>query len=114
MGIVENDHSTVKLIELAATDEGLECVCAESAEEAIGILHANGKKFILAMVDIGLPGQDGWMLRKQIIGRWPKLKVCMMSACVESIAIMPEGELVLCLVKSSQYNAVFRRLLQLA
>lgn len=108
--VVDDDPLTVDLIRAAAEAEGYEVVAASTAEEARGILHANGRKFVVAMVDVRLPGMSGWQLRRQLMSFWPKLKTLVMSSSPESFVNMPQGETLTVLIKGASYSEFFRGL----
>lgn len=106
--VVENDPSDIELIRWGAAAEGLSIEVAGSAEEALGILHRNGRHFCHVLIDVGLPGMDGWALRDKLTDAWPDLPVCMMSGHLDSLIHMPKGEKVSVLLKSSNYGLVLR------
>lgn len=108
--LVEDDPITVRLIDRCAEDAGYRLEVATTAEEALGILHANGKRFVVAMIDVNLPSMDGWRLRRVIIDSWPSLAVVVMSSAPESFFDMPIGERLSVMIKPSNYGEFFRTL----
>jgi CheY-like chemotaxis protein len=60
--IVEDNPATAALMQHGAEAAGLLVVVAATAEEAVGILRNNGKRFVHAVIDVGLPHGDGWSL----------------------------------------------------
>lgn len=108
--LIEDDPTAAKLITDAATEEGFEVVQVAHGREALGVLADNGKKYVFVMLDVNLPGLSGWTIRRTIAQRWPKLKVCMMSAAPESFLRAPVGEMVSTLVKGHSYYELFREL----
>lgn len=106
--VVENEASDIELIRWGAEKEGLKVEVAGSAEEALGILHRNGKTFCHVLIDVGLPGMNGWELRAKLHDAWPNLPVCMMSGHLDSLSRMPKGERVCVLLKSANYGLVLR------
>lgn len=108
--IVEDDNFTVGLIRFAAEAHGYEVETAGTAEEAIGALHRNGKHFVLALLDVHLPGMSGWDLRRKLRDLYPALRVVVMSADAHSFQRMPEGETLQVLIKTSNYGDFFRAL----
>lgn len=108
--LVEDDSKDADLIRIAASDEGFDLVVAETAEQALGILHENGKKFVLALVDVGLPRMSGWTFRRIASERWPDLRVWMISGSEHMLTELPKGIPVTLLLKSTDYHAVFREL----
>ncbi len=108
--VVEDHAETIELIRWAAGREKIEIVVTRTAEEAIGVMESNGRRFVAAIIDIGLPGADGWSLRQRLKSVWPSLGVCMMSGSTDTFHEMPKGELVGVLLKSENYGAVFREI----
>lgn len=108
--VVEDDVSTALLIRRAAEAEGFVFEIATTAEEAIGILHANGRRFVLAMIDVNLPSMDGWELRQRLTDLWPKLSIVVMSGAPESFENMPIGQRLSVLIKPGCYGDFFRML----
>lgn len=108
--VIEDDANTAKLIRRGAESEGFSVVVAESGEEALGILTTNGKRFVLVLLDVRLPGQDGWELRRKLIDHWPDILVCMMSGDRHYLSEFPNGDATLVLEKTVSYHKVFREL----
>lgn len=108
--VVEDDATTARLIEVSAEAAGFTVEITSSAEEALGILRRNGKRFVLVMVDVHLPGVGGWTLRKHILSNWPSLPVVVMSAAEESFRRMPTGERLSVMIKPTMYGDFFRDL----
>lgn len=108
--IVDDDPTTTLLIARGASANGLETEVASTGEEALGILHANGKRFVVAVIDVNLPALGGWELRRKIKDSWPRLRVIVISGGFDSFRDMPPGERVSVFLKSSDYGALFRDL----
>lgn len=106
--VVDDDLTTGQLIRRSAEVARFQLEVAFTAEEALGILHANGRKFIVAMIDVNLPSMDGWELRKRIMESWPRLEIVVMSGAAESFSNMPIGERISVLIKPSNYGDFFR------
>lgn len=109
--VVEDSPQESRLIELAAKDEGVTVTLARDASEALGILTRNGKRFLIVVIDVNLPGMSGWTLRRELLDRWPRLRTCMMSGVAESFFSMPSGEAVTVLIKTTNYHRFFREVL---
>lgn len=107
---VDDDLETLDLIRHAADTAGLQVETATTAEEALGILHSNGRRFVLAMLDVRLPVMDGWTLRQRIIDYWPTLPVVVMSGSPDSFYDIPHGERISVLIKPANFSSVFRNL----
>lgn len=108
--IVEDDAETSLLISRAAEREGLEVEVATTAEEALGILHRNGRNFVIVVVDVNLPSMSGWQLRGRLRDAWPGLRVVVMSGATESFHDMPRGDRLSVFLKSSDFGNLFRGL----
>lgn len=106
--VVEDNPADVDMICRAADAEEIEVKIARSAEEALGMLHENSRvAFIL--VDVMLPGQNGWAFRKMVGDLWPRIRVCIMSGAVGKLNEMPIGESVCILLKGPSYGNFFRQ-----
>lgn len=108
--VVDDDALTVALIMQAAHVAGYSVEIAKTAEEAIGILHANGRRFVVALVDVRLPGMDGWTLRRELRAHWPHLPIVIMSGAPESFHEMPIGDRLSVMIKPSNYGQFFQTL----
>ena len=106
--VVEDDADTVEMIRRSAEMLGFQVAAASTAEEAIGILHSNGRRFVLTMIDVKLPSIDGWELRRLLHATWPDLPIVVMSGSVESFQDMPRGEKLSVLIKPASYGEFFR------
>lgn len=108
--LVEDNPLTIRLIQRAGEDAGLIVESTLTAEEAIGVLHANGKRFVCVLIDVGLPLMNGWELRQRILDSWPNLEVVIMSSAPEAFFNMPIGVRLSVLIKPSSYGEFFRTL----
>ena len=69
---------------MLGTDDGIEVVAeAETARAALYLLQ--GQPFDVAIVDIGLPDQNGLQLLKQLRREQPRLAVLMLSMYAETV-----------------------------
>lgn len=106
--VVEDSPGDVDMIVRAAEAEEIEVKIAHSAEEAFGVLRENPRvAFIL--VDVGLPGQNGWEFRKMIGDLYPKIRVCVMSGSLDRLNGLPIGESICVMVKGPSYGNFFRQ-----
>src|ERR1700730_19239165 len=62
--IVDDDPMSIKLVRALLTAEGYLVRSAESAEEALAVLKTFDPRLIL--IDIQLPGEDGWELASRL------------------------------------------------
>lgn len=108
--VVEDDFATIALIRHTAESIGYLLESATTAEEALGILHSNGKRFVVVLIDVNLPSMDGWSLRKLLHESWPSLHVVVMSGTSDSFIEMPSGELLSVMIKPNNYGDFFRTL----
>ncbi|MEG0883070.1 MAG: response regulator transcription factor, partial [Janthinobacterium sp.] len=69
---------------MLGTDDGIEVVAeAETARAALYLLQAQA--FDVAIVDIGLPDQNGLQLLKKLRREWPRMAVLMLSMYAETV-----------------------------
>lgn len=108
--VVDDDELTVRAIRYAAEANGFDVESAGTAEEALGILHHNGREFVIAMLDVNLPGMNGWKLHEAIHDLWPKLAVVVMSGAPESFYKMPVGVRLSVLIKPANLGKFFQDL----
>lgn len=62
--VVEDDDSIAELIHMNLCAEGYRCTCAHDGTEGAGLLEKG--RFDLILLDIMLPGMDGYMLLERI------------------------------------------------
>ena len=75
--IVDDDPTTITLLESILETEGYDCTRAHSASEARDRLGAHD--FAVALVDIVMPGDSGLELVDQALDRYPFLAVVMVT-----------------------------------
>lgn len=112
--LVEDNADDSFLIMRALVLEGFNVVTVKTSEEAIGMLHANGKRFVMVMADIGL-GQSisGWQLREVIRARWPAIITVIVTGGVTNLHNAPRGQLLLSILKDDDLQAAIRELKKL-
>ncbi len=75
--IVDDDATTITLLESILETEGYECTRAHSASEARDRMGEH--EFAVALVDIVMPGDSGLELVDQALDRYPFLAVVMVT-----------------------------------
>lgn len=108
--VVEDNASDSLIICDGAEDAGFRTIVAQTAEQALGILNANGRNFAAVTVDIGLPMMDGWTFYLQVVQHWPKLPIWMVSGSDRAFTSMPKGKPITLMLKSTDYHEAFRQL----
>lgn len=101
--IVEDNKVVATCIRLAAEAEGFRAVVTETAEEALGVLHHNGKNYVCAVIDVRLappPAMDGWELWHEIKVKWPEMPARMISIDFDNFRSIPRGVPVTIMVKN--------------
>jgi CheY-like chemotaxis protein len=64
--IVDDSHDQCELLRRHFELAGCDVICAESAESAIHAYEAGGLEIDLAVIDLLLPGMDGWELSSRL------------------------------------------------
>jgi CheY-like chemotaxis protein len=64
--IVDDSHDQCELLRRHFELAGCDVICAESAEAAIDAYETGGLDLDLAVVDLLLPGMDGWALSSRL------------------------------------------------
>ena len=62
--VVEDESDSMEVVQEALAHHGIKAVGASSAEEALKLLDAITPTLII--IDLALPGMDGWALLKQL------------------------------------------------
>jgi DNA-binding response OmpR family regulator len=78
--VVDDERVTRRLLYRVLTEEGYRVFEAASAEEAMGVLGMAHRYVQLIILDVVMPEVDGVQLGRQILGRWPALRLLYMSA----------------------------------
>lgn len=72
--LIVDDEKLISLsLQAFLEDEGIEAMCAESAEEAIEVLN-NSARFDVCVMDLRLPGMDGNDAIRKISADFPKMR----------------------------------------
>jgi DNA-binding response OmpR family regulator len=75
--LVDDDQEILTLVKDFLEEEGMTVRCANSGEEAIGIL--SGNRFRLMITDIKMPGLDGLAFSERATLLAPHMPIIMMS-----------------------------------
>ena len=78
--VVDDERIARRLLYRVLTEEGYRVFEAASAGEAMGVLELAHWYVHLIMLDVVMPGVDGVALGRQILERWPPLRLLYMSA----------------------------------
>jgi DNA-binding NtrC family response regulator len=78
--VVDDERIARRLLYRVLTEEGYRVFEAASAGEAMGVLELAHWYVHLIMLDVVMPGVDGVELGRQILERWPPLRLLYMSA----------------------------------
>ncbi|MEM9952367.1 MAG: response regulator [Chloroflexota bacterium] len=62
--VVEDDPSSSEILEQILEHNGMAITTAASAEDALNLLEQT--TYDLAILDLALPGMDGWQLKEQM------------------------------------------------
>ncbi len=76
--IVEDDPGIVEFLELGLSSHGLRCVSAVDGEEGARLAHKEDVDLVL--LDVMLPGIDGWEVLRRVRAAKPALPVMMLTA----------------------------------
>lgn len=64
--IVEDEHDSAAVVGMILQPAGLAFTVAEDAYQALAILENNPRGFVAVMIDLALPGKDGFALLQDI------------------------------------------------
>lgn len=78
--VVEDETSIREMIALNLKMGGYEVVTAASAEEALALVEAQTAEFDVALLDIMLPGMNGFSLCEQLRRQYAQLGIIILSA----------------------------------
>lgn len=84
--IVDDDQDTLALLCKVAHSNGLEAVTASSAEQALSLVWET--PFDLILMDVNMPGMDGFHAIQAIRGRGIKTPIIIVSARNEDYAVI--------------------------
>jgi DNA-binding response OmpR family regulator len=76
--VAEDEPRIATFIERGLRANGFTTAVAKNGHEAV--LMADSKHFDLLLLDIGLPGKDGWMVLEELRGRGEQLPIIILTA----------------------------------
>jgi CheY-like chemotaxis protein len=85
--LAEDEAPVRDMVKHALANDGHSVVAAQDGQEALEMLGASGAAFDVMLTDIQMPGVDGLTLATKAITLMPALKVILMSAYVDQLAI---------------------------
>jgi two-component system, cell cycle response regulator CpdR len=86
--LLADDEAPVRdLIKHGLTADGHIVTAAQDGQEALELLAAAAVPFDVLMTDIQMPGMDGLTLATKAVALMPKLKVVLMSAYIDQVAV---------------------------
>lgn len=77
--IAEDEPRIVAFLEKGLRANGFTTTVAKDGHETVAM--ADSSKFDLLLLDIGLPGKDGWMVLEELRGRGEPLPIIILTAC---------------------------------
>ncbi len=90
--VVDDDRAVRKALQVNLTKHGLEVTLAETAEEALALLHE--APFDLLLTDVKMPGTNGMELLRSARAAWPDMPVVVMTgygSVQDAVAAMKAG-----------------------
>ena len=81
--IVDDDPHVLNVVALALAQKDCECTKASSAVQALTVLRNAPKSFDLMIIDVRLPGMNGFDITRRALELNPDLTVITMSALTE-------------------------------
>jgi len=78
--VVDDERVTRRVAYRILSEEGYRVFEAASAEEAMGVLDMAHRYVHLVLLDVVMPVVDGVQLGREILRRWPSLRLLYMSA----------------------------------
>jgi DNA-binding NtrC family response regulator len=93
-GLVVEDDADLRSLMVELLDEaGMETMECDSAEAALALMLIHGRKIVVVLTDVQLPGlMDGVDFTREIKLRWPSLRVVLTSGhSRERLAELPSN-----------------------
>jgi DNA-binding response OmpR family regulator len=76
--IAEDESRIAAFLEKGFRSNGFTCAIATNGHEAVGM--ARSDDFDLLILDLGLPGKDGWQVLEEVRGRGERLRIIVLTA----------------------------------
>ncbi|BAS56858.1 MULTISPECIES: response regulator transcription factor [Leptolyngbya] len=76
--IAEDESRIAAFLEKGFRANGFTCTIATNGHEAIGMAHSHD--FDLLILDLGLPGKNGWQVLEEVRGRGERLRIIVLTA----------------------------------
>jgi signal transduction histidine kinase/CheY-like chemotaxis protein len=86
--IVEDDASVLQIARRAIEVCGYRVLTAASSPEADKVLAVHGESIDLILLDVVLPGRDGYQLFKSVCEKYPRLRVLYMSGYTNNAIVI--------------------------
>lgn len=79
MLVVEDDPTSLEVLELVLREEGWDVLRASSAEDALACVDEHGAEVDLVVTDVHLPGMSGLELAERVRARCPRVRVALLT-----------------------------------
>jgi DNA-binding response OmpR family regulator len=76
--IAEDESRIAAFLEKGLRAQGFTCAIAANGQAAINMAHS--ADFDLLILDLGLPGKDGWQVLEELRGRGERLRIIVLTA----------------------------------
>ncbi len=88
--LAEDDPAMLDVVKRALAGDGHAVTTAQDGQEALDLLSAPGAAFDVLLTDIQMPSLDGMALAGKAVALMPNLRIVLMSAYADQIAV-PEA-----------------------
>ena len=77
--VVDDDAMLLRMTQIVLTEMGYEVSVAASGQEANNAIESADGGFGLVILDMRMPDMDGTAVLERVHGRWPRLKVLLVT-----------------------------------
>jgi DNA-binding NtrC family response regulator len=77
--VVDDDAMLLRMTQIVLTEMGYDVSVAASGQEAISAIESADGRFGLVILDMRMPDMDGTAVLERVHGRWPRLKVLLVT-----------------------------------